>query len=99
MIALVLGMALSLQDANETAAGAATKKEVTQVALNAIADECMAPRTWLKLLATDRVRFDAPSKAPYEMVSCLIRRIKDSGLPVTIDMAGNGQPVPPEGRR
>ena len=89
---IALSLALMLQDTNETAAGSRTRT-VTQVALNVIADDCMAPRTWLKLLGTDRVRFDAPSKAPYEMVGCVIRRLKDSGLPVTIDIAGTAQPA------
>jgi hypothetical protein len=98
VIVLLLLSALSLQDTNETAS-AATAKVPTQVALNAIADDCMASRSWLKLLGTNRVRFDAPSKAPYELVSCVIRRIKDSGLPVTLDMAGNGQPASQETKR
>lgn len=92
MIAVLLASALLAQDTNE-AAPATTAKVPTQVALNAIADDCMASRNWLKLIGTSRVRFDAPSKAPYEQVSCVIRRLKDSGLPVTIDIAGTAQPV------
>ena len=92
MIAVLLASALLAQDSNETAP-AATAKVPTQVALNAIADDCMASRSWLKLIGTNRVRFDAPSKAPYEQVSCVIRRLKDSGLPVTIDIAGTAQPA------
>ena len=88
---IAISIALALQDANETAP-AQSAKTVTQVQLNAIAEQCMAPRTWLKLLGTNRVRFDAPSKAPYEMVGCVIRRIRDSGLPVTLDIAGTTQP-------
>jgi hypothetical protein len=95
---IVLALALLLQEPSETAPAASTKV-VTQVQLNAIADACVAPRTWLKLVGTERVRFDAPSKAPYELVSCVIRRLKDSGLPVTIDIAGTAQPSMQEGRR
>lgn len=98
MIALFLASALLLQDTNETAP-ATTAKVPTQVALNAIADDCMASRNWLKLIGTSRVRFDAPSKAPFELVSCVVRRIRDSGLPVTLEIAGTSQPATQETRR
>jgi len=89
---MLLVAALSVQVTNE-AAPAASAKVPTQVALNAIADDCMASRNWLKLIGTSRVRFDAPSKAPYEQVACVVRRLRDSGLPVTIDIAGTAQPA------
>jgi len=88
MVFLALAMQMAAQDSPP-------KVEVSQSSLDAMSDACGAPRKWLTHQGGDEIRFSPSRRAKFEKVDCVLKRLRESMMPMKLGFVGNEQ-VPEE---
>jgi hypothetical protein len=80
-LAVLSGMALAASGCAEIEAEEpAAMSTFTQADADRISDECGADRSWLKVLDDGALTFEPPSDGDYEVSTCILERIKNSGV-------------------
>ncbi len=82
LLALVIAMQVATSGTPEIT-------DPDQAQLDAMSAECRTPKTWLKHVGGNEVRFKPARNAEYEKVDCLLAQLRKSSVPMNFGFIGN----------